>query len=95
MNLKEIVTLNDNREIYYALLDFTQKLAQKKECNENADRVECTSVHKDSCLSKDKKRDRQFTDLRCRVTNPAVLVGSIGLEPTTSTMSTWRSDQLS
>jgi len=30
MNLKEIVTLNDNREIYYALLDFTQKLAQNK-----------------------------------------------------------------
>ena len=35
MNLKEIVTLNDNREIYYALLDFTQKLAQKKERNES------------------------------------------------------------
>ena len=35
MNLKEIVTLNDNQEIYYALLDFTQKLAQKKERNES------------------------------------------------------------
>jgi len=35
MNLKEIVTLNDNREIYYALLDFTQKLAQNKERNES------------------------------------------------------------
>ena len=44
---------------------------------------------------KKQKRDRLFTDLRCRVTSPAVLVGSIGLEPTTSTMSTWRSDQLS
>ena len=31
----------------------------------------------------------------CRVTRPAVLVGSKGLEPSTSTMSTWRSDQLS
>ena len=35
MNLKEIVTLNDNREIYYALLDFTQKLASNKEHNES------------------------------------------------------------
>ena len=35
MNLKEIVTLNDNREIYYALLDFTQKLANNKERNES------------------------------------------------------------
>ena len=35
MNLKEIVTLNDNRDIYYALLDFTQKLANSKERNES------------------------------------------------------------
>lgn len=35
MDLKEIVTLNDNREIYYALLDFTQKLAKEKVRNES------------------------------------------------------------
>ena len=35
MNLKEIVTLNDNRDIYYALLDFTQKLATEKVRNES------------------------------------------------------------
>ena len=35
MNLKEIVTLNDNRDIYYALLDFTQKLATEKVSNES------------------------------------------------------------
>lgn len=33
MDLKEIVKLNDNREVYYALLDYTQKLAIKKESN--------------------------------------------------------------
>ena len=35
MNLNEIVTLEDNREIYYALLEFTQKLATEKETNES------------------------------------------------------------
>ena len=35
MNLKEIVTLNDNREIYYALLDFTQKLVNNRKRNES------------------------------------------------------------
>ena len=35
MNLKEIVTLNDNRDIYYALLDYTQELAAEKARNES------------------------------------------------------------
>lgn len=35
MNLKEIVTLTDNREIYYALLEYTQKLAKEKVRNES------------------------------------------------------------
>ena len=35
MNLNEIVTLTDNRDIYYALLEYTQKLAMCKERNES------------------------------------------------------------
>lgn len=35
MNLNEIVTLKENRDIYYALLDYTQKLAAEKARNES------------------------------------------------------------
>ena len=35
MNLNDIVKLNDNKDIYYALLEYTQKLAEKKERNDS------------------------------------------------------------
>ena len=35
MNLNDIVKLSDNKDIYYALLEYTQKLAEKKERNDS------------------------------------------------------------